>query len=179
MIREYNLRVQWVFLILALQSFPLSASPPAAVRGDRFQIIVPQGWKTLLDDEDVLLQHTTGASLLVRRIASTRDLASHAQQQAERIMTPLGFAKLGDPGHFKDTHDEWVQYEILGNRLSEHRRLLYRVLRRDSAFFEFVFEAGEDGFEMLLTEAESIAASVQAIIDAPARSPRSAARRRR
>ena len=82
-------------------------------------------------------------------------------------MSPLGFAKLGEPRFFKDSHDEWVQYEIVGNRLSDHRRLLYRALRRDTNFFEFVFEAGEDRFDLLLTEAQGIATSVQAIIEAP------------
>ena len=116
---------------------------------------------------DVLIEHSTGASLLVRRITQTKNLPDYAQQQAERVMTPLGFAKLGEPRHFKDAHDEWVQYEIQGNRLSDHRRLLYRALRRDTGFFEFVFEASEDRFDMLLTEAQGIASSVQAIIEAP------------
>lgn len=143
--------------------------PPASapVRGDRFQIIVPQGWKTLTGGGDVLLEHASGASLLVRRIAQTRSLMDYAQQQAERVMYPLGFAKLGEPQYFKDGHDEWVQYEIQGNRLADHRRLLYRALRRDAGYFEFVYEASEDRFQALLTEAQGIASSVQAIISAP------------
>ena len=91
----------------------------------------------------------------------------YAQQQAERVMLPLGFAKLSEPRYFKDVHDEWVQYEILGNRLSEHRRLLYRALRRDTSFFEFVYEANEERFDLLLTEAQGIASSVQTMIEAP------------
>ena len=82
-------------------------------------------------------------------------------------MTPLGFAKLGEPRHFKDTHDEWVQYEIRGNRLTDHRRLLYRVLRRDVGFFEFIYEAREEEFDLFLTDAQGIASSVQALIEAP------------
>ena len=89
-------------------------------------------------------------------------------------MNPLGFAKLGEPRYFKDAHDEWVQYEIQGNRLADHRRILYRALRRDTGYFEIVYEASEDGFDVLLTEAQSIASSVQAIIVGP---PQPAVRR--
>ena len=153
-------------------------APPAAVRGDRFQIMVPQGWRTLNGGGDVLLEHTSGASLLVRRITQTKNLTDYAQQQAERVMYPLGFAKLGEPRYFKDVHDEWVQYEILGNRLADHRRLLYRALRRDTGYFEFVYEASEDRFQALLTEAQSIASSVQAIISAPQPATRRPAARR-
>jgi hypothetical protein len=149
-----------------------SAAAPVSVRGDRFQIIVPQGWRSLSAGEDVVLEHSTGASILVRRIAATKNLEMYAQQQAERVMTPLGFAKLGEPTNFKDVHDEWVQYEIIGNRLSVHRRLLYRALRRDTNYFEFVFEANEDRFDLLLTEAQGIVSSVQAIIAAPPVRPR-------
>jgi len=158
------------FLLLLLAAFQSSQTPPAApasVRGDRFQIVVPQGWRTLNGGSDVLLEHSTGASLLIRRISQTRNLQGYAQQQAERVMAPLGFAKLGEMRSFKDTHDEWVQYEIVGNRLAEHRRILYRALRRDSGYFEILYEAGEDRFEVLLTEAQGIASSVQAVIDAP------------
>jgi hypothetical protein len=166
-------RVRFLLALLAaLQVAPVPA--PAPVRGDRFQIIVPQGWKTLNGGGDVLLEHETGASLLVRRITQTRNLTDYAQQQAERVMNPLGFATLGEPRYFKDTHDEWVQYEILGNRLADHRRILYRALRRDSGYFEIVYEASEDRFQSLLTEAQGIASSVQAILSAP---PQPAARR--
>jgi hypothetical protein len=82
-------------------------------------------------------------------------------------MSPLGFAKIAEPKHFKDTHDEWVQYEILGNRISDRHRILYRVLRRDTGFFELVYEAPEERFDSLVTEATDIASSVQSIIEAP------------
>src|SRR5256885_2214635 len=120
-------------LLLALAMLQIVQPPPGppSVRGDRFQIIVPQGWKTLNDGGFVLLGHSSGASLLVQRISRTNNLPDYAQHQAERIMTPLGFAKLGEPRLFKDSHDEWVQYEILGNRISDRHRILYRVLRRD------------------------------------------------
>jgi hypothetical protein len=159
--------VQFLLVILAaLQTVP-AVSAPAPVRGDRFQIAVPQGWKTLSGGGDVLLEHSTGASLLVRRVTQTKNLPDYAQQQAERVMTPLGFAKLGEPLFFKDNKDEWVQYEIRGNRLTDHRRILYRALRRGTGYFEFVFEASENRFDLLLTEAQGIASSVQAVIEAP------------
>ena len=82
-------------------------------------------------------------------------------------MTPLGFAKLGEPRSFKDSHDEWIQYEIRGNRLTDHRRLLYRVLRRDTGFFELIYEAREDDFDLLMTEAQGMASSIQAMIENP------------
>ena len=82
-------------------------------------------------------------------------------------MTPLGFAKLGEPRHFKGATEEWVQYEIRGNRLTDHRRILYRAVRRGSGFFELVYENSEDRFDVLLTETQEIASSLQAIIEAP------------
>jgi hypothetical protein len=160
--------VRALVLFIALsQANPLPTAVPS-VRGDRFQIVVPQGWKTLNAGGFVLLEHSSGASLLVQRITRAANLQEYAQRQAERIMVPLGFAQLGEPRYFKDTHDEWVQYEIRGNRLSDHRRILYRVLRRDTGFFESVYEAPEDQFEALLTEAQGIASSIQTIIEAPA-----------
>jgi hypothetical protein len=160
-----------VFVLLLILGLSQTAPSPTAVtpsvRGDRFQIIVPQGWKTLNEGGFVLLQHTSGASLLVQRINRTNTLVDYARRQAERIMMPLGFAKLGEPRHFKDRQDEWVQYEITGNRLADPHRIQYRVLRRDTGFFESIYEAHEDRFDMLLTEAEGIASSVQAIIETP------------
>jgi hypothetical protein len=161
--------VHVLLLILSmLQNAQLpSTSAPPAIRGDRFQLIVPQGWRTLNDGGFVLLAHSSGASLLVERISKTANLAEYAERQAERVMAPLGFAKLGAPQGFKSDHDEWVQYEIRGNRLSEPRRLLFRAFRKDSNFFEFVYEAPEDHFDALLTEAQGIVTSVQATIEAP------------
>jgi hypothetical protein len=129
--------------------------------------MVPQGWKTLNDGGFVLLEHQSGASLLVQRIERTNNLSEYARRQAERIMTPLGFATLGEQRSFKDTKDEWVQYEIRGNRLTDHRRILYRVLRREAGFYEFVYEARDDRFDVLITEAEGIGSSVKAILEAP------------
>ena len=156
-----------MLLLAALQAAAPSAQPTA--RGDRFQIAVPQGWKILTAGTDVVLEHSSGASLLIVRVEASRNLAEYAQQQAERIMAPLGFAKLGDPRTFKDTRDEWVEYEIHGNRLSDHRRILYRALRRGTAYYGIVYEASEDDYEALLTDAQSIASSVQALIQAAPR----------
>jgi hypothetical protein len=82
-------------------------------------------------------------------------------------MAPLGFATLGEPQFIKTAHDERVQYEIRGNRLAEHRRVLFQVARRDTGFFQFVYEAPEDNFDVLLTEAQGIVTSVQTVIEAP------------
>ena len=92
-------------------------------------------------------------------------------------MTPLGFAKLGDPQHYKNGSDEWVQYEIRGNRLSEHRRILYRAFKRGASLFELVYENNEDRFDQLLTEAQEIASSLQTLAQAPPARRRPAVKR--
>jgi hypothetical protein len=139
------------------------AQPSTPVRGDRFQIAVPQGWKVLNAGDDVILQHSSGASLLLLRAMPTAHLEDFAGRQAERIMTPLGFAKLGEPQHYKNGNDEWVQYEIRGNRFAEHRRILYRAFRRGASLFELVYENSEDRFDQLLTEAQEVALSLQTL----------------
>lgn len=154
-------------LLLILMALQVSPQPPTA-RGDRFQIAVPQGWRILTAGGDIVLEHSSGASLLLLRAALATRLEDFAQRQAERIMTPLGFAKLGEPQHFKGTNEEWVQYEIQGNRLTEHRRILYRAFRRGPGLFELVYENSEDRFDQLLTEAQGIASSVQTILQTPA-----------
>jgi hypothetical protein len=159
--------MHFLLLVLAVQG--------ATARGDRFQIAVPQGWKTVEDGGTVLIEHTSGASLLILRSTLPRNLQDYAQQQAERIMAPLGFAKLGEPRYYKDGQDEFVEYEILGNRLADHRRILYRALHRKSGLFEIVYEAGVDQYDSLLTDAQSIASSVQALIESPP--PRAPVRR--
>ena len=163
--------MQVVVLILAALQIAQTTTPPppvpATARGDRFQIAVPQGWRILTAGSDVVIEHSSGASLLVLRTDPVKNLPEYALQQAERVMTPLGFAKLGEPRTFKETHEEWIEYEIRGNRLAAHRRILYRAMRRDSAFYSIVYEAGEDQYESLLTDAQGIASSVQAVIQAP------------
>jgi len=177
--------MRFLFLILAvLQAAPATtpadvpAAAPATVRGDRFQIAVPQGWKVLTSDADVVLAHTTGASLLIVRVEVTRSLSEYAQQQAQRIMSPLGVAKLSEPRNYKDAHEEWVEYEIRGTRQADHRRILYRALHRGTAFYGVVYEASENQYDALLTDAQSIAESVQNLIQpAPARRPRTRAKK--
>jgi len=160
-----------VFIAVLLQAAPPPRTAPqittASVRGDKFQILVPQGWKTLNDGGFVLLGHTSGASVLFQRASRAGSLSDFAQRQAERVMLPLGFATIGQPTSFKDTREEWIQYDIRGKRLTDDRRILYRLLRRDTNYFEFIYEASEEGFKMLLTEAQEIASSVQAIIEKP------------
>jgi hypothetical protein len=168
-----------ILFLAALQAAP--SAPPAPVsgtaRGDRFQIAVPQGWKVLTADTDVLLEHSSGASLLIIRVETTPNLSEYAQKQAERIMSPLGFAKLSEPRSYKDGHDEWVEYEIRGNRQADQRRILYRALHRGTAFYCVVYEAGEDRYDSLLTDAQNIASSVQNLIQtAPVRRARPGAR---
>jgi hypothetical protein len=168
-----------LFLAVLQGSAPPPPPAPPTARGDRFQIAVPQGWKILTAGLDVVLEHSSGASLLIVRAEATRNLAEYAQLQAERIMTPLGFAKLGEPKTYKDTRDEWVEFEIRGNRLSDHRRILYRALRRGAAYYGIVYEASELDYEALLTDAQNIASSVQAVIEAaPARRPAARGSRR-
>ena len=153
------------------------AQPPTSVRGDRFQIAVPQGWKVLTAGTDVILEHSSGASLLLLRATPASNLHDFAERQAERIMSPLGFAKLGEPQHFKSANEEWVQYEIQGNRLDEHRRILYRAFRHSGGLFELVNENSEDRFEQLLTEAQEIVSSLQTLLQSPAPKRRPPARR--
>jgi hypothetical protein len=163
-------------LLLIFTALQVS-SPPTSVRGDRFQIAVPQGWKVLVAGTDVVLEHSSGASLLLLRATPTSKLQDFAERQAERIMSPLVFAKLGEPEHFKSANEEWVQYEIRGNRFDEHRRILYRAFRHGAGLFELVYENNEDGFDQLLTEAQEIVSSLQTAIQAPAPKRRSPARR--
>jgi hypothetical protein len=151
-------------IFAALQLWPAGAR----VRGDRFQIAVPQGWRILTAGSDVVLEHSSGASLLLLRAAPAANLNDFAQRQAERIMTPLGFATLGEPQHFKGQNQEWVQYEIHGNRMTDHRRILYRAFRRGTGLFELVYENNEERYELLLTEAQEIASSLQTLVEAPA-----------
>src|SRR5262249_24111827 len=94
-------------------------------------------------------------------------LEEFAEKQAERIMSPLGFAKLGEAQHYKKGNEEWVQYEIRGNRLSEHRHILYHIFHHGTNLFKLVYENSEDAFDQLLTEAQEIATSLQTLAQAP------------
>ena len=82
-------------------------------------------------------------------------------------MAPLGFAKFEEPRRFKDSVEESLQYEIRGNRLSERRRILYRVIFRKTSIFEVVYESSEDRFDILLSEAQTVASSLELLPEPP------------
>ena len=45
-----------VKILLLIFTLLQASPPPAPVRGDRFQIAVPQGWKVLNSGDDVILR---------------------------------------------------------------------------------------------------------------------------
>jgi hypothetical protein len=144
--------------LLMLAALLLPVQRPARGRAPEFS--VPQGWTVeLFSGIDLVVKHSSGASLRVihRR---TDDLQGFAQRAAEGIAYPLGFALIGMPQHFNDGTEEWFQYEIRGNRIAQHRRILYRASRNPSdpaGVIELTYENAEDRFDVLLTEAQSIA----------------------
>ena len=147
------------FLLLVFIAIQ-AAQPPGQLRGRSFLIMAPHGWAVHEAGADAIFEHATGASLRVVRLRLLQKIDSFARDAAERVMRPLGFAKLGEPLRFQDSDQEWVQYEIRGNRLSDRRRILYRAVRRHNTLFEVVYENNEDRFDFLLTEAQSMASSV-------------------
>jgi len=148
-----------VLYLLVVSALLFPAQRPARPRVP--EMSVPQGWTVDLSGIDFLMvKHSSGASLRVGRNRIAEDLQSFAQRAAERLANPLGFAQIGRPLHFSDTEEEWFQYEIRGNRIAEHRRILYRAIRDSSnstGVIEIVYENSEDRFEVLLSEAQSIA----------------------
>jgi len=155
-----------LFFVLVAIQIPQS---PQLVRTRAFQIMAPQGWVVVDTGGAILLNHATGASVMVVKLRQTENLESFARRSAERIMAPLGFAKLREPRRFAGNGEEWVQYEIFGNRLTERRRILYRALLRKSGIVEFMYENSEDRFDVLLTEAQAIASSLEEIPEPPRR----------
>jgi hypothetical protein len=146
----------------------LQAPQPNVVRSRTFQIVAPQGWKVLESGFDIWLEHSTGASLrIVRSARPAQGFDSYARLGVDRIMAPLGFAKFEEPRRFKNADEESLQYEIRGNRLSERRRILYRAILRKAGVFEVVYESSEDRFDILLSEANTIASSLQSIPEPP------------
>jgi len=145
-------------LLLATLQLP---QPAQLVRTRTFQIMAPQGWVVVTTSGAILLNHASGASVFVNKSSQTENLKSYARRSAERIMAPLGFAKLQEPRHFAGNGQEWVQYEIRGNRLSDRRRILYRALMRKGGMVEFIYENSEERFDLLMTEAQAIASSLQ------------------
>ena len=143
-------------LIVAALLFP--AQRPARARAPEFS--VPQGWNTITFSPVYLdIEHSSGATLRVGRRRLADNLQNFAARSADGIAYPLGFAEIGPPRHFVDGKKEWFQYEIRGNRMAAHRRILYRAMRDpdDSAsVIEMTYENSEDRFSVLLTEAQSI-----------------------
>jgi hypothetical protein len=160
-----------MLLQLLLLILPTVQAPqqPTVVRSRTFQIVAPQGWKVRESSSDIWLEHSTGASLLIVRSARpTQNFDSYARLGLERIMAPLGFAKFEEPRRFKNSDEESLQYEIRGNRLSERRRILYRAILRKTGVFEVVYESSEDRFDILLSEAQAMASSLE-LLPEPAR----------
>jgi hypothetical protein len=142
--------------LLIVSALLFSAQRPQ--RGRVAEISVPQGWTVDVDITDILIvNHSTGASLRVVRNRRADELESFAERGADRLANPLGFAQIGIPQHFNRDEEESFQYEIRGNRLAEHRRILYRATRNSTGIIEIIYENSEDRFNVLLTEAQSIA----------------------
>ena len=143
------------------------AQPPEVVRADGFQIIVPHGWSaSTLTGAFIRLEHSNGASLLLTDRSTgipVQNLDSFAKLSAERIMNPLGFAKIGEPRHFRNADQQWIEYNICGNRLAEHRRILYRAIKRKAGLLEITYENSDDNFDVLLSEVQAITSSLQTI----------------
>ena len=138
--------------------------PPAVIRGGDYEITVPYGWKALeVSYGFARLEHSAGASLQISRPRPSEDFDSFVRRAAERLANPLGFAKIGEPRHFRDSKQEWVEYDVRGNRLSEPRRILYRAIRNATGLTEIVYENSEDRFDILVSEALSIASSLKSV----------------
>ena len=123
--------------------------------------ILPQGWTGRASGAVARLEHSSGASLLVTRPRPTEEFNAFARHAVERLASPLGFARIGEPRHFSDPNQEWFEYQIRGNRLSERRRILYRLVRSDAGFVEIIYENSENRFDALLSEALSIPSSLE------------------
>ena len=129
------------------------------VSGSLPEFAVPQGWTVALGGIDLVVDHSSGASLRVIH-RTTDNLQSFAQLAVERLANPLGFAHIGMPEHFNNGSEEWFQYDIRGNRIAEHRRILYRAIRNPNdpaGVIEITYENAENRFDVLLTEAQLIA----------------------
>jgi len=150
-----------VFIVLFAQA-QTAQSSKVVLNGD-YEITVPYGWTAEMVSRDAKLKHATGASLLVVNSRSTNDFRGFTEHAAEGFANPLGFATIGKPRHFSDSNQEWVEYDIRGNRLADRRRMLYRAVRSRSGLTQIIFESAEDRFDVLLPEALSIASSLKSI----------------
>ena len=123
--------------------------------------ILPQGWTTPFIRDDSRVEHISGASLTIMRRRSPDPFDTFTRRAVEGIARPLGFARIGEPRHFRDSNQRWVEYQVRGNRLVNRRRILYRAVRTDVEFVEIIYENSEDRFEVLLSEALSIASTLE------------------
>ena len=144
--------------------FAQLAQAPTVVKGYGYEVTVPYGWKALDVGPGVTrLEHTTGATLLIANSRPTREFNSVTHDAAERLANPLGFATIGEPRHFRDSSQEWFEYDIRGNRLTDRRRILYRAIRSKSGLTEIIFVSAEKRYNALVNEALSIASSLKSI----------------
>ena len=128
------------------------------------QPILPQGWTGLIFRGDLArLEHSSGATLNVARPRPSEDIDAHAYRTVERLASSLGFLRIGRPRHFIDSNQEWIEYDVRGNRLTERRRILYRAVRSETGFLEITYENSEERFDVLISEALSIVSSMESI----------------
>ena len=151
-----------LFLTVALQLPSPDVSKDVQVNGRQFGVLVPYGWKVdNLHTQSIEIDHTSGASFIFRSIRGKGNLDAFAREGVDRVMMPLGFATFGEPLNRKVNGAPAVQYEIQGNRLSRHRKLLYIAIARDDGFYETIYENDETNFDQLVTDAERMAASIE------------------
>ena len=144
--------------------FAQLAQAPRVVRDGDYEITVPHGWTADRVGRDATLKHATGASLrILNNSRSTNDFGSLTEHMAEGVANPLGFATISKPRHFSNSNQEWFEYDIRGNRLADHRRILYRAVQSGTGLTEIIFESAEDRFDILLPEALSIASSLKSV----------------
>jgi len=136
---------------------------PTVLQGGGYEITVPHGWTAQMVTRDARLVHVSGATLLVMTSHAGQRVDTLTQRTAEGLANPLGFATISKPRHFNNSDQEWFEYDIRGNRLTDHRRILYRAVRTTTGLTEIIFESAEDRFDALLPEALSIASSLKSV----------------
>jgi len=153
-----------ILLLQQTQPVPAVQSRDVRLNGSLHTVLVPHGWKVRdIFGPDIRVEHSSGALLIFRTAAARgiRDLEAFTRMGLDRTMQPLGFASFGDPLERKMNGAPAIQYEIVGNRLSERHKLLYVGIRKDDGFYEMVYENSVEDFDLLLREAERIAASIE------------------
>jgi hypothetical protein len=149
--------VAFIFLLAQI------AQPPAVLQGGGYEITVPYGWTARMVTRDANLVHVSGATLMVMTSRGDQRVNNLIERTAEGLANPLGFATISKPRHFNNADQEWFEYDIRGNRLTDHRRILYRAVRTKTGLTEIIFESAEDRFDVLLPEALSIASSLKSV----------------